>query len=97
VQGILELDDLAVDAFLEWRASGAAIDSHLGDQLVPILATAPAASRLTVPELTSHLKTVAWVVDQFLPARVKVLEGAPSSIEIETTAIDREHLDAALA
>ena len=33
--------DAAVDAFLAWRASGAAIDAHLADQLVPFLAVAP--------------------------------------------------------
>jgi RNA 3'-terminal phosphate cyclase (ATP) len=77
--------DAAVDDFLAWRASGAAIDEHLGDQLIPILATAPAPSRLTVNAITSHLTTVTWVVEQLLPARVKVVEGTPASIEIEAS------------
>jgi RNA 3'-terminal phosphate cyclase (ATP) len=75
--------DSAIEAFLAWRASGAAIDAHLGDQLLPLLAMAPTASRLTVPELTSHLKTVAWVVEQFLPVRVKLIDGSPPSVGIE--------------
>lgn len=74
--------DGAVDAFLAWRASGAAIDPHLADQLVPFLAVAAAPSRLTCPALTSHLKTVAWVVEQFLPVRVRLSEGAPAAVEI---------------
>jgi RNA 3'-terminal phosphate cyclase (ATP) len=75
--------DGAVDAFLAWRASGAAIDAHLADQLVPFLAMAPSPSRLTCPALSSHVRTVAWVVEQFLPARVKLSDGVPSTIEID--------------
>lgn len=75
--------DGAVDAFLAWRASGAAIDEHLADQLVPFLAVAPSPSRLTCPALTSHLRTVAWVVEQFLPVRVRLADGAPPTMEID--------------
>jgi RNA 3'-terminal phosphate cyclase (ATP) len=74
--------DAAVDAFLAWRASGAAIDPHLADQLLPFLAVAPVPSRLTSPELTSHLRTVAWVVEQFVPVRVRLSEGPPPVIEV---------------
>jgi RNA 3'-terminal phosphate cyclase (ATP) len=76
--------DAAVDAFLAWRASGAAIDSHLADQLVPFLALAPSPSRLSSAELTSHLRTVAWVVEQFVPVRVSLADGPPSAIEVKT-------------
>jgi RNA 3'-terminal phosphate cyclase (ATP) len=74
--------DAAVDAFLAWRAAGAAIDAHLADQLLPFLAVAPSPSRLTSPELTSHLRTVAWVVEQFMPVRVSLSEGVPPVIEV---------------
>ena len=75
--------DGAVDAFLAWRASGAAIDAHLADQLVSFLAVAPPPSRLTCPALTSHLRTVAWVVEQFLPVRAHLADGVPPAVEIE--------------
>jgi RNA 3'-terminal phosphate cyclase (ATP) len=75
--------DAAVDDFLAWRASGAAIDAHLADQLLPFLAVAPGPSRLTSPALTSHLRTVAWVLEQFLPVRIGLREGSPPGIEVE--------------
>jgi RNA 3'-terminal phosphate cyclase (ATP) len=75
--------DAAVEAFLAWRASGAAIDPHLADQLLPFLALAPAPSRLTSPALTSHLRTVAWVVEQFLPVRVSLADGSPPAVEVK--------------
>jgi RNA 3'-terminal phosphate cyclase (ATP) len=78
--------DAAVDEFLAWRAGGAAVDAHLADQLVPFLAMAPGPSRLTVPELTPHLHTVAWVVEQFRPVRVRCREGAPPAVEVEAAA-----------
>lgn len=82
--------DAAVDAYLAWRASGAAIDEHLADQLVPFLAVSPARSRLLCPALTPHLRTVAWVVEQFLPVRTRLEDGRPAVVEI-----DRYHLAAA--
>jgi RNA 3'-terminal phosphate cyclase (ATP) len=78
--------DGAVDAFLAWRASGAAIDAHLADQLVPFLAQAPPPSRLTCPALTSHLRTVAWVVEQFLPVCVHLADGRPPAVRIDGSA-----------
>lgn len=74
--------DAAIDAFLAWRASGAAVDAHLADQLLPFLACAPAPSRLTAPELTSHLRTVAWVVEQLMPTRVRLAASAPPVVEV---------------
>ena len=55
--------DEAVEPYLAYRASGAAVDGHLADQLVPFLALARAASAFTCPTLSSHLRTVAWVVE----------------------------------
>lgn len=78
--------DGAVEAFIAWRASGAAIDAHLADQLLPFLALAPLPSRLTCPALTSHLRTVAWVVEQFVPVSVNLTDGAPPIVEIERAA-----------
>jgi RNA 3'-terminal phosphate cyclase (ATP) len=74
--------DLAVDELLAWRATGAAVDDHLADQLVPILALAGTPSSFTCPTLSRHLETVAWVVEQFLPVRVTLIAGSPARVEV---------------
>jgi RNA 3'-terminal phosphate cyclase (ATP) len=74
--------DEAVDELLAHRAVGAAVDQHLADQLVPFLALAGAASSYTCPTVTGHLATVAWVVEQFVPARVVVDAGRPTRVRI---------------
>jgi len=74
--------DEAVDAYLVFRASGAAVDQHLADQLVPFLALASAPSVLTCGEASSHLRTVAWVVEQMLPVRVTVDAGPPARVSV---------------
>lgn len=74
--------DQAVDALLDFLSSGAAVDVHLADQLVPFLALASSPSRFTCPTLSPHLKTVAWAVRQFLPVRIELDEGHPSRVAI---------------
>jgi RNA 3'-phosphate cyclase len=74
--------DEAVDAYLAFRDSGAAVDPHLADQLVLYLAQARGASTFTTSEITSHLLTNLWVVEQFLGPtfRVRGTQGAPGEI-----------------
>jgi RNA 3'-terminal phosphate cyclase (ATP) len=74
--------DAAVEPLLAWIAGGAAVDAHLADQLVPFLALATGESRFTCPAVSSHLRTVAWVVEQLLPARIEVDEGPPARVRI---------------
>jgi RNA 3'-terminal phosphate cyclase (ATP) len=74
--------DEAVDGLLAFLASGAAVDDHLADQLVPFLALAASASRLTCPRITGHLRTVAWTVGQFLPVAIDLAEGQPARVSI---------------
>ena len=45
--------------------SGAALDGHMGDQIIPYLGFV--GGRITVPAITTHLKTNCRVVEQFLP------------------------------
>jgi RNA 3'-terminal phosphate cyclase (ATP) len=77
-----QVADEAVDALLAYRASGAAVDEHLADQLVPFLALAGADSDVTCPAISSHLATVAWVVEQFLPVRIELAAGSPARVRI---------------
>jgi RNA 3'-terminal phosphate cyclase len=74
--------DEAVDALLDWRQSGAALDVHLADQLVPFLAPADGPSSFTCPVLSGHLRTVAWLVQQFLPVEITLHEERPARVEI---------------
>jgi RNA 3'-terminal phosphate cyclase (ATP) len=81
-----QVADAAVDQLLAWNASGAAVDEHLADQLVPFLALGRTASTLRCPRLTSHLNTVAWVVRHFLPATIALDEGPPARVRIDPAA-----------
>ena len=70
----------AVRAFLAYQRSGGAVDRYLADQLILPLALASGASHLTTDKLTDHLRTNAWLVEQFLPVRVQI--GADRQVRI---------------
>lgn len=53
----------AVSAFQDFHSSGAAIDSHLADQLLPFLAIA--GGQITTPELTHHIETATELLRTF--------------------------------
>jgi RNA 3'-terminal phosphate cyclase (ATP) len=67
------------EEFLQWWKSGAACDEHLADQLVLPLALSAGESRWTTPVITEHLRTVVWVVRQFLPVEVDLEERSDGS------------------
>jgi RNA 3'-terminal phosphate cyclase (ATP) len=81
--------DEAVDALLAWIHSGAALDDHLADQLLPFLALAGGPSAFTCPTLSPHLRTVAWVVQQFLPVAIDMREGRPARVDVTPPALPR--------
>jgi RNA 3'-terminal phosphate cyclase (ATP) len=58
--------DEAVGEFLSFQRSQAALDRHLADQIVLYLARAAGTSVFTTAEITSHLITNLWVIEQFL-------------------------------
>jgi RNA 3'-terminal phosphate cyclase (ATP) len=62
----------AVGEFLRLMESGAAVDEHLADQLIIYMALAKGLSVLTTPNITPHLTTSIWVVEQFLPVKFEV-------------------------
>jgi RNA 3'-terminal phosphate cyclase (ATP) len=79
-----QVADLAVNAFRAHLAGGAAVDRHLGDQLLLPAALAAAgllpappgvvpATRYTVAAVTKHLTTNAAVISRFLDAEIAVL------------------------
>ncbi|NYZ78190.1 RNA 3'-terminal phosphate cyclase [Candidatus Micrarchaeota archaeon] len=58
-------------AFELFEKSGACVDEHLGDQLIPFLALARGESCLRAL-VTSHLLTNAWVCEQFLEIKFAI-------------------------
>ena len=57
--------------FLEDVQSGATVDRHLADQLVPFCALGRSTSSYIVPRATAHLESNLWLIAQF-GARVTV-------------------------
>ena len=73
--------DEAVDSLFSYFDSGAAVDDHLADQLVPFLALARTPSSLTCPIRSSHLETVTWVAEQLLPLQILLTGRGPVRVE----------------
>jgi RNA 3'-terminal phosphate cyclase (ATP) len=64
--------DDAVDAFLAFHGGDAPIDPHLADQLVLPLALLYKSLTFRTSQITQHLLTNIWVVEQFLGPRFTV-------------------------
>jgi len=64
--------DEAVEEFLVHNERNAVFDKHLADQLIVYCALANGESRFTTSEVSNHLLTNKWVVEQFLPAKISV-------------------------
>ncbi len=75
----------AASALLKHHASGAAVDEHLGDQLIVPACLARAESTFTVARVTDHLTTNAWTVERFDIAKVKVEERADGTATVTVT------------
>jgi len=61
-------------AYQRWWSSDAAVDEHLADQLMLPAVLAKGTSRWKTDVVTEHLRTVAWVVRQFIPAQIQISE-----------------------
>ncbi|MEE9406300.1 MAG: RNA 3'-terminal phosphate cyclase [Candidatus Aenigmarchaeota archaeon] len=55
----------AATKLLSALRSGTAVDPHLSDQILPMMAFAPGTSSILVPEVTMHAKTNMWVIQKF--------------------------------
>ena len=66
--------DEACSAFFEFMASGAAVDSHLADQMALYMALAQGRSCFVGEAITEHLRTNIWVIERFLPVAFEVDE-----------------------
>lgn len=63
----------AAQALNSFLASGADLDLHLADQLLLWLVLSNGRFQARVQQVTQHLLTNLWVIQQFLSARVEIL------------------------
>ena len=68
-------DDACSD-FFKFMASGAVVDNYLADQIVLYMALAKGRSSLITNNITKHLRTNLWLIEQFLPVGFEVDEKA---------------------
>ena len=64
-----QVADEAVDQFLDFYQSDATVDPHLADQLLLYLALADGRSQIVTHQLTEHMRTNIWLIEQFLPVK----------------------------
>ena len=57
---------------LREQKSGACLDKHLADQILPYLALVSKKSQVTVSEITNHCKTNVWVIEKFIEGKFKI-------------------------
>jgi RNA 3'-terminal phosphate cyclase (ATP) len=76
--------DEACDELREFIDTDAAVEPHLSDQLVLLMALAEGNSAFTTSKITRHLTTNIWLVEKFLPLRFHVVgqEGKPGEVSI---------------
>lgn len=65
---------------LDDLASGATLDRFAADQIIPFAALAAGESRFTIPAVTDHVLTGAWLAEVFFDARVRI-EGRQLAIQ----------------
>jgi RNA 3'-terminal phosphate cyclase (ATP) len=83
----------AAKELLAEMKSGASLDRHTGDQILIYLALAKGESSVTVSELTPHIKTNIWVLEQFIDARFRVEElGNCARIAVKGIGLERNQL-----
>ena len=54
--------------------SGAAVDRHLADQVIPFAALAKGTSTFRIPSVTEHVEARLWLVEKILGAKSRIHE-----------------------
>lgn len=87
--------DEAVEAFLTYWRSGAALDPYLADQLLLPMALAEGGSAMTTSRISQHLLTNVWLIQQFLPIPIRVegKGGGPGRVTVEGAGVRNRSLD----
>ena len=75
----------AAERLVQDLSADRAVDSHLADMAIPYLAVAEGTSRLGVTEVTSHLLTNIWTVQQILRTKIEVdgKRGEPGVVRVQ--------------
>jgi RNA 3'-terminal phosphate cyclase (ATP) len=68
--------EIATQELLDFDATGAPVDQFLADQLLLPAALASEASQYRPAEISTHLTTNAWVIEQFGLAKIAIAEDA---------------------
>lgn len=81
------MEEVSEEAFYElvnWMNQDATTDEFLADQLVLPAALSGEECEFTTSCVTSTLTTSAWVIKQFMPAKITILgkEGSPGEVKI---------------
>ncbi|HIC90854.1 MAG TPA: RNA 3'-phosphate cyclase [Syntrophaceae bacterium] len=74
--------DEVVDAFFHFLDSGAAVDTHLSDQLLPYMALAQGGCAIFSEQITQHLLTNIWAIQKFrdIPFQVEGTQGEKGKV-----------------
>jgi len=83
-----EVAEEAVSTLLAHRNCGAALDVHLADQLLPLLALADSPSSFTTERVSRHLTSNAYVVERFGLAEI-VVESGTSHARVHVMPLER--------
>lgn len=78
----------AVQALLGFHRSGAALDEHMGDQILLPLALAPGASEFTTTKRSGHLTTNASIIGRFLGSKPRISEAGVGLTRVEVDGMD---------
>lgn len=57
---------------LEDLTTGATLDRHASDQIIPFAALAAGESRFRIPRVTEHIESNAWLSREFLGAKIDI-------------------------
>jgi RNA 3'-terminal phosphate cyclase (ATP) len=68
------LGEASANDLIETVRSGAAVDEHMLDQILPYMATARGSSQVVAEEITEHARTNMLVIEQFSDRRFSVDE-----------------------
>jgi RNA 3'-phosphate cyclase len=63
--------DKAVDSLINYIESDGCMDPYLADQLAPFMALAKGTSSFKTTQITGHLLTNLWVIQQFLEVKIQ--------------------------
>lgn len=65
----------AARSLLGEMASGACLDRHMADQVLPFMALSGRECSVTVSEVTTHARTNMWVTEKFIQGKFEVRDG----------------------